>query len=837
MTSLGNDSLCEERLCRLDPVSVRASTPDLHPLTMTPPAPLNPEGLLGHFGRAAGKPPNQQDSQATLSLGEAEQKNGESFAQKARGCFENTLCSDKRASALEVAEVAETAGGEDCQSAEIIEAERLPSSGEPSSPEEGVSKVQSQDPSLDEPGSTPGAPSGQSGHLSHEQDKDTSDPVPESVWDAYFSEEESFQLSVCSGMQNSPPSSPAKSPEAESAPSQKNMDFFFSDISNSSAESHSCERSPRPPGRGASGAEGDGLPTGGSDWVGKGAEASVEPDSSSGPETSGMDWFDEDPQAPSHQPVSPRESTPTPSDMERDLGVDPPSALSSPDARRDVEHPQAPLKRKLPYDEHLCQDGGGNLTCSPSRTMSVVAAAYEPTSCPMLSDVKSEDLAASCSSPTQVSNPGEHPLALNRPGSPLPSSEDPGSAGMAGSIGKDPEQDLISGSRGAGWEGQEDSSSPPQEAPGNPLLVTGVSGDQVPACSPSEQKDGASALGCLAGAPWVSQRFKEEKDPCGPGERRDGPSCHTAYPTACSPVITVLHKPKASANSQSERFTSSGDFGNGDRLLLPCWLEEAELSSQLDMERVCSDDESVACPPPPGSERDSSMSGDGAGPSAPREAKATGQLDGEQWGSDDESVPCPSPPGSEDAGSSSKSRGPPGASGTQSQSDRWPYAAGAQSDDPKDWASCEQDVEFQLQECQSVLREILRSLESLEGIDRLHMEKWREQVASLQNATQMPQTHIAVVGNTGAGKSCLLNALLDEEAVLPTSAMRACTAVVVEVSRADGSSPYEADVEFLSREEWEKELKGLLEDMKDKFGHLKSAARIARRKLGPPTAV
>lgn len=64
----------------------------------------------------------------------------------------------------------------------------------------------------------------------------------------------------------------------------------------------------------------------------------------------------------------------------------------------------------------------------------------------------------------------------------------------------------------------------------------------------------------------------------------------------------------------------------------------------------------------------------------------------------------------------------------------------------------------------------------------------------------MPQTHIALVGNTGAGKSCLLNALLDEEAMLPTSAMRACTAVVVEISRAAEGSLYEAEVEFLS---WE----------------------------------
>lgn len=64
----------------------------------------------------------------------------------------------------------------------------------------------------------------------------------------------------------------------------------------------------------------------------------------------------------------------------------------------------------------------------------------------------------------------------------------------------------------------------------------------------------------------------------------------------------------------------------------------------------------------------------------------------------------------------------------------------------------------------------------------------------------MPRTSIAVVGNTGDGKSSLLNALLEEEAVLPTSAMRACTAAVVEISRAAGGQPYQAEVEFLSEE-------------------------------------
>ena len=62
----------------------------------------------------------------------------------------------------------------------------------------------------------------------------------------------------------------------------------------------------------------------------------------------------------------------------------------------------------------------------------------------------------------------------------------------------------------------------------------------------------------------------------------------------------------------------------------------------------------------------------------------------------------------------------------------------------------------------------------------------------------LPQTVIAVVGDTGIGKSSLLNALLDESSLLPTSGMRACTAVVVEVSHNRRSANYEADITFLS---------------------------------------
>ena len=70
---------------------------------------------------------------------------------------------------------------------------------------------------------------------------------------------------------------------------------------------------------------------------------------------------------------------------------------------------------------------------------------------------------------------------------------------------------------------------------------------------------------------------------------------------------------------------------------------------------------------------------------------------------------------------------------------------------------------------------------------------------SIEQKVEGPKTVIAVVGDTGAGKSSLMNALLDHRSVLPTSGIRACTAVVVEVVQNNNSDMLEADIEFLQR--------------------------------------
>ena len=75
-----------------------------------------------------------------------------------------------------------------------------------------------------------------------------------------------------------------------------------------------------------------------------------------------------------------------------------------------------------------------------------------------------------------------------------------------------------------------------------------------------------------------------------------------------------------------------------------------------------------------------------------------------------------------------------------------------------------------------------------------------QELATIEQKLTMPKTVIAVVGGTGEGKSSLMNALLDHQSVLPTSGVRACTAVVVEVVQNTNKDVYEADIEFLQRQ-------------------------------------
>ena len=111
------------------------------------------------------------------------------------------------------------------------------------------------------------------------------------------------------------------------------------------------------------------------------------------------------------------------------------------------------------------------------------------------------------------------------------------------------------------------------------------------------------------------------------------------------------------------------------------------------------------------------------------------------------------------------------------------------------------------------LRQMIEGSTDLANDDR--RSSWLQEASSLEQKG-MPLTTIGVLGGTGVGKSSLLNALLGEASILPTSGSRGCTAAVVELQYNDelqqqapagGSSAggalspvYHGRVEFICRD-------------------------------------
>lgn len=94
-------------------------------------------------------------------------------------------------------------------------------------------------------------------------------------------------------------------------------------------------------------------------------------------------------------------------------------------------------------------------------------------------------------------------------------------------------------------------------------------------------------------------------------------------------------------------------------------------------------------------------------------------------------------------------------------------------------------------------------------------------ILDLQERANPRGAVVGVVGSTGAGKSSIINAVLDEECLVPTSSMRACTAAITEISWNSDEDPakqYRAEVEFIKAEDWEQELRVLFSDLIDLNG-------------------
>ncbi|XP_071177089.1 titin homolog isoform X3 [Mytilus edulis] len=127
-----------------------------------------------------------------------------------------------------------------------------------------------------------------------------------------------------------------------------------------------------------------------------------------------------------------------------------------------------------------------------------------------------------------------------------------------------------------------------------------------------------------------------------------------------------------------------------------------------------------------------------------------------------------------------------------------------------------------LDRCKEVVLKLRKSLSKEKKMkNQQRVEVWKQELTELESKLCSPKVTVAVVGTTGAGKSSLMNAIIDHYNVLPTSGTQACTAVVVKIESNSTSDLFEADIEFLSKEEWENELQLLKKDLTDKNGKIK----------------
>ncbi|XP_065436610.1 nuclear GTPase SLIP-GC-like, partial [Chrysemys picta bellii] len=73
----------------------------------------------------------------------------------------------------------------------------------------------------------------------------------------------------------------------------------------------------------------------------------------------------------------------------------------------------------------------------------------------------------------------------------------------------------------------------------------------------------------------------------------------------------------------------------------------------------------------------------------------------------------------------------------------------------------------------------------------------KNRLLTLKEKSSLDPIYIGLFGSTGAGKSSLFNAIIEQQFFLPVSGSQACTSCIVQVS-SSRSKNYEAKIHLLS---------------------------------------
>ncbi|EMR86879.1 hypothetical protein ACHAPC_002340 [Botrytis cinerea] len=144
-------------------------------------------------------------------------------------------------------------------------------------------------------------------------------------------------------------------------------------------------------------------------------------------------------------------------------------------------------------------------------------------------------------------------------------------------------------------------------------------------------------------------------------------------------------------------------------------------------------------------------------------------------------------------------------------------------------------LEEEVKKTNNFLNGLKKHLQVPEAQGNQDISHWLQQIETLQAQVVDTPTIIGVVGNTGAGKSSVINAMLDEERLVPTNCMRACTAVVTEMSWNSNDEPdkkYRAEIEFIQESDWKKDLELSLSELIDVSGNVSRDCSNAETEAG-----